>query len=119
MEIDKALNSKMEFIAIDMSNFHDINQKQKEDILKFFKGKYGVDVMDATFEELKDKGYYNPNTLALKGVLLRIEKFAITFNKNVTFEGSKFRSGKGSVGVVGTIYFMNGNWKIKELKKIG
>jgi len=118
MDKDKALNSEMEFIAIDMSNFKHVDQKQKEDILTFFKDKYGVDVMDATFEELKEKGYYNPNTSALSGVLLKMEKVEITFTNNVSFEGSKYRSGTGAVGVAGTIHFKNDHWKIKELKKI-
>jgi len=114
MEKDKALNKNMEFIAIDMSNFQDINKMQKEEILNFFNDKYDIDVMDATFEELEEKGYYDPNTLALDGVLLRIEKVDFKFNNDVLFKGSKFRSGKGAIGVEIIIHYKNGEWKIKE-----
>ncbi|MED4204943.1 peptide ABC transporter substrate-binding protein [Neobacillus mesonae] len=116
MEKDMALNSDMEFIAIDMSNFEEISKKQKEEILNFFNAKYKVNVMDATFEELKEKGYYNPDTLALDGVLLRIEKVDFKFNHNVFFEGSKYRSGKGAIGVEITVHYKDRDWKIKESK---
>lgn len=42
METDKALNSNMEFIAIDMSNFEEVNEKEKKVILNYFEDKYKV-----------------------------------------------------------------------------
>lgn len=118
METDKALNSNMEFIAIDMSNFEEVNEKEKKVILNYFEDKYKVEVMDATMEELEEKGYYNPDTMALEGVLLRIEKVDFKFNKNVLFEGSKFKSGKGAIGVESTVHYKNGEWQIKESREI-
>jgi hypothetical protein len=117
MEKDESLSSGMEFIAIDMSNFDELSKKDKKEIINYFKDKYKVDVMDATFDELKEKGYYNPDTLALDGVLLRIEKVDYKFNNNVFFEGSKYRSGKGAIGVEITVHYKDGNWQIKESKK--
>lgn len=117
MEKDTALSRNMEFIAIDMSNFEEINKEQKKEILNFFKDKYNVKTLDATFEELEEKGYYNPITLALDGVLLRIESVDFKFNNNILFEGSKFKSGKGAIGVECIIHFKNGEWQIKESKE--
>ncbi|MGM0830352.1 MAG: peptide ABC transporter substrate-binding protein [Bacillota bacterium] len=117
MEKDKALNIDMEFIAVDMSNFDGINEEQEKAILNYFKDKYKVEVMNATMDELEEKGYYNPDTLALDGVLLRIEKVDYKFNNNVLFEGSKFKSGKGAIGVESTIYYENGEWQIKESRE--
>ena len=37
MEQDKALSRDIEFIAIDMSNFKDVDEKDKEEILSYFK----------------------------------------------------------------------------------
>ncbi|WP_445486852.1 peptide ABC transporter substrate-binding protein [Niallia sp. 03133] len=82
MEKDEALSSGMRFIAVDMSNFDKLDEKVKEEIIIYLKEKYKVDVMDATFEELKEKGYYNPDTLALDGVLLRIEDIDFPFNNH-------------------------------------
>jgi hypothetical protein len=118
MEKDEALSSDMKFIAIDMSNFDDgLTEKDKEDIITFFKGKYKVDVMDATFDELKEKGYYHPDKMYLDGVLLRMEKMDFKFNHNVFFEGSKYRSGLGAIGVEGTVRYKDGSWQMKESKQ--
>jgi hypothetical protein len=92
MEKDKELNKDMEFIAIDMSNFDGVKEEQKKAILIYFKDKYKVAVMNATMDELEEKGYFNPDTMALDGVQLRIEKVDIKFHNNVLFEGSKFKS---------------------------
>ncbi len=116
MEKDEALSSNMEFIAIDMSNFNGLVETDKKEILNYFKDKYKIEVIDATFDELKAKGYYNPDTMALEGVLLTIEKVDFKFNNNVFFEGSKYRSGLGAIGVEGTVDYKDGNWKIKESK---
>jgi hypothetical protein len=116
MEQDEALSSDMEYIAIDMSNFEEVDESGKEEILSYFKEKYNVDVMDATFEQLKEKGLYNPDTMSLDGVLLRIEKVDFKFNNNIFFEGSKYRSGLGAVGVEVTVQYKDNKWKSKEAK---
>lgn len=116
MEQDEALSNDMEFIAIDMSNFEEVDESDKEEILSYFKEKYKVDVMEATFEQLKEKGLYNPDTMALDGVLLRIEKVDFKLNNNILFEGSKYRSGLGAVGVEVTVHYKDNKWKYKEAK---
>lgn len=116
MEQDEALSSDMEYIAIDMSNFKEVDENDKDEILNYFKEKYKVDVMDATFEQLKEKGLYNQDTMALDGVLLRIEKVDFKFNNNIFFEGSKYRSGLGAVGVEVTVHYKDNKWKSKEIK---
>lgn len=116
MEQDEALSSDMEYIAIDMSNFDEVDESSKEEIFSYFKEKYKVDVMDATFEQLKEKGLYNPDTMALDGVLLRIDKVDFKFNNNIFFEGSKYRSGLGAVGVEVTVHYKDNTWKSKEAK---
>lgn len=116
MEQDEALSSGMKFIAIDMSNFEEVDQSDKEEILSYFKEKYNVDVMNATFEQLKEKGLYNPDTMVLDGVLLKIEKVEFKFNNNIFFEGSKYRSGNGAVGVKVTVHYKDNQWKSKEAK---
>lgn len=114
MEQDDALNSDMDFIAIDMSKFEEIDESDKEEILNYFKGKYKVDVMNATFEQLKEKGFYNAETMVLDGVLLSLEKVDFKFNENVFFEGSKYRSGLGAIGVEVTVHYKDNKWTPKE-----
>lgn len=117
MEQDKALSSEMEYIAIDMSNFDGVDEGGKEEILSYFKEKYKVDVMDTTHEQLKEKGLYNQDTMSLDGVLLRIEKVEFKVNDNIFFEGSKYRSGLGAIGVEVTIHNKDNKWKTKKVKQ--
>ncbi|WP_274307446.1 peptide ABC transporter substrate-binding protein [Solibacillus daqui] len=117
MEQDEALSSDMEYIAIDMSNFEEINESDKEEILSYFKEKYKVEVMDATLEQLKEKGLFNTDTFVLDGVLLRIEKVEYKVNNNIFFEGSKYRSGDGGVGVEVIVYYKDNKWKSKDVKR--
>lgn len=116
MEQDEALSSDMRYIAIDTSNFEEVDESDKEEILSYFNKKYKVDVMDATLEQLKEKGLYNHDTLSLDGVLLRIEKVDFKFNNNIFFEGSKYRSGLGAVGVEVTVHYKDNKWKSKKAK---
>ncbi len=119
MEKDEALSNEMEFIAIDLKNSDELTGQDKEEITKYFHEKYKVEVMEASYEELKEKGLYNPDTLVLKGVLLKIEN--VDFVSNATndfiFEGAKYRAGDGAVGVKGIVYFKNDRWKLKESKE--
>ncbi|MFJ7731430.1 peptide ABC transporter substrate-binding protein [Lysinibacillus sp. NPDC097231] len=117
MEQDEALNSDMKYIAIDMSKFEEVDESDKEGILSYFKKKYKVDVMDATFDQLEEKELYNPDTMSLDGVLLRIDKVDYKFNNNIYFEGSKYRSGDGAVGVEVTVHYKGNKWKSKKVKK--
>lgn len=116
MEQDEALNSDMQFIAIDMSNFDEVAENEKKEILNYFKDKFEVDVMDATFEQLREMGLYNLDTMALDGILLRIEKVDFKLNNNIFFEGSKYHSGLGAVGVEVTVHYKDKSWKTKDTK---
>lgn len=115
MEQDEGLNRDMEYIAIDMSNFEVADESDKNEILTYFKEKYKVEVMDATLEQLKEKGLYNPETTVLDGILLRIEKVEFRSNNDVFFEVSKYRADLGAVGVEGTVHYEDAKWKSKEV----
>ncbi|AIQ12534.1 hypothetical protein [Paenibacillus durus] len=112
MPIDQGLNGAMKFIAIDMSNFKDIDETDKEQILKYFE-KYNVEVMEASYEQLKDKGLFDPQTMALNGLLLRVEKTEISENQ-IVIEGSKYRSGLGAIGTKVIVQYKNGKWQVTK-----
>jgi hypothetical protein len=95
-----------------MSNFKDVDDKDKKDILDYFK-KYNVETMDSTYEQLKEKGLWNAKTMALDGVLLRVESSEIVRNK-VIIKASKYRSGLGAIGGESTVIYKNGSWILKE-----
>ena len=73
--------------------------------------------MNATIEELEERGYYEPDSLVLSGILLRIDKVDYKFNNDVLFEGSKFKSGLGAIGVEITVHYKNEEWQIKKSKE--
>lgn len=112
MPIDEGLNGGMKYIAIDMSNLNDIDETDKKQILKYF-GKYNVEVMEATYDQLKEKGLYDPITMVLNGVLLRVEKTEIS-NNQIVVEGSKYRAGDGAIGTKVIIEYKNGKWQVSK-----
>ena len=114
--MDGALNSDDEFIAIDMSNFENFDESDKEDILSYFKKKYKVDVMDATFEQLQKKGLYNFDTMALDGVLLKIEKVDFESNNEIVFSGSKYRASEDAIGLKIRVHYKDDKWEVKEVE---
>ncbi|MFI8687615.1 peptide ABC transporter substrate-binding protein [Rossellomorea sp. NPDC077527] len=116
MEQDEGLSGDMKYIAIDMSNFDEVSDSEKKEILKYFKGEYKVEVMDATLKQLQEKGLYDSSSLVLDGVLLRIEKIDFKGNTEVLFEGSKYRSGDWAVGVIGTVYYKGKKWNYRNIK---
>lgn len=115
MPLDSGLNHDMEYIAIDMSNFENVDEAGKKQILKYFE-KYNVEVMDATYEQLKERGLYDSETTSLYGVLLRVEKTDISWNK-VVIEGSKYRSGDGAIGTRVTVKYTNKKWEVTKTDK--
>jgi hypothetical protein len=110
--IDEGLNGGMKYIAIDMSNFKDLDNTDKEQILKHF-NKYNVEVMEATYEQLKAKGLYDPKTMVLNGILLRVEKTENS-NKKFVVEGSKYRSGLGANGTKIVVELKNDKWQVTK-----
>jgi hypothetical protein len=112
MPIDEGLNRKMKYIAVDMSNFKDLDDTDKEQILEHFE-KYNVEVMEATYEQLIAKGLYDPETLVLNGVLLRVEKTKISI-KQMVVEGSKYRAGNGATGTKVIVEYKDGRWQVTK-----
>lgn len=118
MEKDKVLSDDIKYIAIDLSNIKGLTEQEEVQINEYFKDKFEVDVMNASLKELEEKGYYNTEIMALEdGVLLKIETIDFKMFNKVYFEGSKYRSAKGAIGVEGTIHFKSGKWKLKESKE--
>lgn len=115
MKEDEALEDGMEFIAIDMSHFDELDREEKDRILQFFEEKYKKNVMDATFEELEEQGLYDHETMSLDGILLEIDEIEFKY-KTIFIEGSKYRSGVGAVGVEVIVHQEDDKWKVKESK---
>ena len=107
---DSAINEDAKFIAIDFTKFlayhkdrHDggsqlrsLSPNEKKELLEYCK-KYNENVIEATMEELKEKGYFDQKNLYLQGILITatdIEK--IEFDKAV-LSLEKYRGGLAAV----------------------
>lgn len=111
MPLDEGINGEVKYIAIDMSNLNGLKDTDKEKILNYFK-KYGVEVMDASFDDLKQKGLYDEKRLCLEGIVLSIKTIDILSDSEVKIEGSKYRSGEGAIGVIVTVVYKEGKWQV-------
>lgn len=110
-------DSDTQFIAIDLSNVsEELDEQDKDEIFSHFKEKYSVDVIEATFVELEEKGLYFPRTGLLDGVLLKIEKVDFKWNDRIYIEGSLKDAPLGSFGLGITIHYEDEEWKVKETK---
>ena len=107
---DSAINEDAKFIAIDFTKFlayhkdkhnggsqlRSLSPNEKKALLEYCK-KYNENVIEATMEELKEKGYFDPKNLYLQGILITatdIEK--IEFDKAV-LSLEKYRGGLAAV----------------------
>jgi hypothetical protein len=70
--------------------------------------------MEATYEQLKAKGLYNPKTTVLNGILLRVEKTENSKKKFVV-EGSKFRAMLGAIGIKVVVELINDKWQVTKV----
>lgn len=113
MNLDQGLNSDMKYIAIDTKSLKGINEENKKAIIEHFK-KYNVEVMDASIDDLKEKGLFNKETLSLQGILLSVSKFEKKSDAKIIIEGSKYRSGLGAIGVKCTVVYKDGLWKVES-----
>jgi len=110
MPIDEGLNDDMKYIAIDTHTLENATNADKKAVLEYFK-KYDVEIMDESFESLKEKGMVK-DLNSLDGLLLRIEKVDKISDNEIIIECSKFRSGLGAVGVKCVLKKENNKWII-------
>jgi hypothetical protein len=74
-------NWKMtKYIAIDMSNFKDLSESDKEQMLMHFDN-YNVEVMEVTYDQLEAKGLLDPETLVLNGIYYESKRLRLQTSK--------------------------------------
>src|SRR5699024_7493486 len=107
MEYDEALNTDMEFIAINISAYEDLSENDEEEISSYFADKYEIDVTitSDTVQELKETDVYDTDTNTLKGIFLSINEVEFKDEENVLFKGSKFRSNTSGYELEFTVHY--------------
>jgi hypothetical protein len=107
--LDEALNSDMKYIAVNFKK--SISDENKEKVIGNLK-KYNVDIIEGDMEYLKSKGlsdeYGN-----LYGILLSISDIKVESKNRIIINGSKYRSGLGSVSAQVILNYNDGIWDIE------
>lgn len=107
---DSALNTDAKFIAIDFENFlayhkdgyskedqlRSLSQNEKQALLDFCK-QYNENVIEASFEQLKEQGHFNEETMSLEGILITVNKTETIKENNAILRMSKYRSALGAI----------------------
>lgn len=110
MPLDDALNFNMDYIAIDMGDVPGLDEAGKKQVLQFFE-KYKVKTIEASLEQLREKGVYNRENRSLDGLLLRINKITLSDDK-VVLDCSKYRGDGGAIGVKVMVEWINSQWEV-------
>ena len=107
---DSAINEGAKFIAIDFTNFlayhkdgndgssqlRNLSTNEKNQLLDYCK-KYNENVIEATMEELKEKGYFNEKNMYLQGILITVTNTEkVEFDKAI-LSLQKYRGGLAAV----------------------
>lgn len=116
MEYEEELNQDMKYIAIQLAEDKPLSEEDWKQIETYFAATYEVEVLQESYEQLMEAERYDAETGILDGVLLEINMIDILENSAV-YEGRKFRSSDGAVGVKGVVQFQDKEWKLKESKK--
>ena len=107
---DSAINEGAKFIAIDFTNFlayhkdgndgssqlRNLSTNEKNQLLDYCT-KYNENVIEATLEELKEKGYFNEKNMYLQGILITVTNTEkVEFDKAI-LSLQKYRGGLAAV----------------------
>lgn len=124
---DSALNTDAKFIAIDFGNFlahhkdryskdnqyRSLSPNEKQALLDFCK-QYNENVIEANFEQLKEKGYFNEETKRLDGILISVSKTESINEEKAILRISKYRSALGAIMPKYELNLINGyDWNLK------
>ena len=107
---DSALNTDAKFIAIDFENFkayhkdrntkedqmRSLSPNEKQALLDFLR-KYNDNVIEANFEELKEQGHFNEETMTLDGILISIDDIEKIKEDKIVLRITKYRSALGAI----------------------
>jgi len=114
---DSGLNGDITMIALDTKKWSGLEKNEKQIIFDQMKEKYGVDIIEADYDELVKQGLVKSDKLFFeKGILITIADMKINEGKDeIAFSINKWRSGTGAIGSnEATAKLIDNKWKIKK-----
>ena len=109
---DEALNSEIQYLAIDRSKSKLEDKQPLTDLFEEFCSQNGLTLLLDNIEGLTEKGLIE-DLYFKDGIVISFEDQKLTEEKLVT-EASKWRSGLGAIGATFTVENQDGVWKITE-----
>lgn len=95
-DTDSALNADIEYLGIDLSETS-LSKAEQGAIAWILSGKYGLEPVQGTFDELAEHGYIDKENLYWEDGCLFIIRETEKTDKSVTFDLEKWRSGLGAI----------------------
>lgn len=114
---DEGLNSDINTIALDTSEWINLTKVEKELIFNKVKETYGYEVLEGTYDELAEQGIIDKDKLYFPtGILIKISEMKYDNGKEeITCGISKWRSGLGAIGANEvTATLKDGSWVITK-----
>lgn len=95
-DTDPALNADIEYLGIDLSETS-LSEAEQSAIAWILSGKYGLEPVQGTFDELAEQGYIDKENLYWEDGCMFIIQETERTDKSVTFDMEKWRSGLGAL----------------------
>lgn len=114
---DQGLNDGITIMTLNTQGWSGLTDIDKEIIFSLLKDSYGLDILEATFNELEEQGLIDKERLYFeKGILIIIKNFNYDDKKQtISCSIEKWRSGLGAIGSSNvTGEYKNGRWEISK-----
>lgn len=114
---DPGLNGNISMMALNTLGWSDLTDIDKEIIFSLLKASYGLEILEATYDELVKQGLIDEEMLYFeKGILIIIKNFNYDEEKQaISCSIEKWRSGKGAIGSNNvTAEYKDGKWEISK-----
>lgn len=114
---DPGLNDNITMMALNTLGWSGLSDIDKEIIFSLLKASYGLEILEATYDELVKQGLIDEEMLYFeKGILIIIKNFNYDEEKQaISCSIEKWRSGKGAIGSNNvTAEYKDGKWEISK-----
>ena len=114
IEYESGTQKSFKYIAIDLDTLKGLNEVEKAEVNEYFESKYNVQVIDASYMDLLEKGIEHRN-IELSGLVIYVEKIEnhiFSYNVHIAKEYASL----GGNGIVIKFHYKNGEWIIWNVK---
>jgi Ni,Fe-hydrogenase I cytochrome b subunit len=114
IEYKSGTQKSYKYIAIDLDTLKGLNEVEKTEVNEYIESKYNVQVMDASYMDLLEKGIEHRNK-ELSGLVIYVEKtenHIFSYNVHIAKEYASL----GANGIVIKFHYKHGEWLIWKVR---